>query len=93
MLEAMVARLGAGNVLTGDDAAAYGKDWTGAFVCQPKAVLRPATTDDVSEILKAAQASGQPVVPVSGNTGLAGGAYAEGAIMVSLERMREIEAI
>jgi FAD/FMN-containing dehydrogenase len=93
MLEDMAARLGAQHVLTGADAAPYGRDWTGAFVSHPMAVLRPADTAQVSAILRAAQACGQPVVPVSGNTGLSGGTMADGAVMISLERLRAIREI
>ncbi|MDX8353910.1 FAD-binding oxidoreductase [Cognatiyoonia sp. IB215182] len=85
--------IGEESILTGDDAAPYGKDWTGAYTSTPLAVLRPKTTQDVSEILKIAHATGTPVVPVSGRTGLTGATLAQNALMLSVERLNEITEI
>ena len=57
------------------------------------AVLRPGSTEDVALILRRAQETGTSVVPVAGNTGLNGGTKADGALMVSLERMNRIREI
>ena len=62
-------------------------------VSTPMAVLRPGSTAEVSAALALAQETGTPVVPVSGNTGLTGGAQGDGALMVSLERMAAIREI
>ncbi|MDX8347431.1 FAD-binding oxidoreductase [Cognatiyoonia sp. IB215446] len=85
--------IGDENVLTDGDAAPYGRDWTGAYTSTPLAVLRPRTTQDVSEILKIAHATGTPVVPVSGRTGLTGATLAQNALMLSVERLNEISEI
>ena len=85
--------VGASHVLTGEQAKAYGKDWTGKYVSTPLCVVRPATTREVSEVVKACAAAGVPIVPVSGNTGLAGGAHAQDQVMVSLSRMNTIREI
>lgn len=39
------------DVLTGNDAAPYGRDWIGRYLSTPLAVARPATTDEVSRIM------------------------------------------
>ena len=86
--------LGPQGLLT--DAAAMGRwdhDWTGKYRSAPLAVARPATTDQVAAIMALCHEAGQPVVPVSGNTGLNGGAAAEGALMISLDRMQAIRGI
>lgn len=93
MLDDLTALLGEAHVLIGDDAARYGKEWTGEYPSKPAAVLRPGSAEEVSAILKHANATGQTVVPVSGNTGLTGGTYAEGALMLSVERLNKIRAI
>jgi FAD/FMN-containing dehydrogenase len=85
--------IGAAQVLTGADAARYGRDWTGAYVSTPLAVARPGSTAEVAAVVRAAAAAGVPVVPVGGNTGLVGGTHAEGAVMLSLERMNRIRAL
>ncbi|MEM6594885.1 MAG: FAD-binding oxidoreductase [Pseudomonadota bacterium] len=87
------AIVGASHVLTGADAAPFGRDWTGKYISSPAAVIRPANTQEVSELVKACAAARTPIVPVSGNTGLAGGTFADGAIMISLARMNAIREI
>lgn len=85
--------LGPGQVLTGADTAAYCRDWTGKYRWTPRAVLRPGTTDEVAATLRLAHEGGIPVVPTGGRTGLTGAIAAEGALMLSLERMNRIRAI
>ena len=89
----LASLIGPNNVLTGADAAAYGREWTGKYHWQPLAVVRPGSTEEVSKILRLASETGTKVVPVSGNTGLNGGTEAEGALMLSLARMNKIRAI
>jgi len=93
MLDKLSAITGAAHVLTGGDLERFSHDWTSAYHWTPLAVVRPRTTDEVSAILKLAHETGTPVVPVSGNTGLNGGTSAEGALMLSLERMNTISEI
>jgi FAD/FMN-containing dehydrogenase len=84
--------LGPGGVLEGADAADLAKGpWTRLGV--PAAILRPRSTEEVSRILKAAHRAGAGIVPWGGRTGLVDGAYAQGAIALSLERMNAIEEI
>ena len=85
--------VGANHLLTGRDAAPYGKDWMGKYIAQPLAVVRPGSTKQVSQILRLANDTATPVVPVAGNTGLVGGTHAPDALMLSLERMNKITEI
>ncbi|RWR33449.1 FAD-binding oxidoreductase [Sinirhodobacter populi] len=83
--------LGDAHVLTGaEDTAAFGKEWTGHYHWTPLAVARPGSTAEVAEVLKLANETGTPVVPVGGNTGLNGGTFAEGALMLSLARLNRV---
>ncbi|WP_106161262.1 FAD-binding oxidoreductase [Hasllibacter halocynthiae] len=93
LLEDLRADLGPAHVLTGEEAAPYATDWTKAYRGAPLAVARPASTEGVSAVLRRAHAAGTPVVPVAGNTGLAGGTMAEGAVMLSLARMGRIREV
>ena len=93
VLDQIAEAIGADRVLTGADADPYGKDWTGAYTSKPLAVLRPANTAEVSAILKIANATKTPVVPASGRTGLTGATLAEGALMLSVERLNQIAEI
>ncbi|HSG57480.1 MAG TPA: FAD-binding oxidoreductase, partial [Paracoccaceae bacterium] len=93
MIDQLKTLLGPQNVLTGADMARYSQDWPGVYSWTPLAVARPANTAEVSAVVKLANETGTTVVPVAGNTSLAGGSRAEGAIMLSLERMNVIREI
>lgn len=93
ILDQIADAIGADYVLTGSDAAPYGKDWTGAYTSTPLAVLRPANTAQVSAILKNANATKTPIVPVSGRTGLTGATMADNALMLSVDRLNRISDI
>jgi FAD/FMN-containing dehydrogenase len=45
-------RIGALNVLTGDDMAGYLTDWRRRFTGHARAVLRPASTDEVAALVQ-----------------------------------------
>ena len=93
MIDQLEAIVGKANVATGGDMARWSRDWTGVYTWEPLAVVRPSSTAEVSAILRLANDTGTKIVPVSGNTGLAGGTRAEGAIMLSLDRMNRIREI
>jgi FAD/FMN-containing dehydrogenase len=85
--------LGPGHVLTGEDAAPWARDWTGAYRGAPLAVLRPASAAEVAACLRLAARHGLPVVPCGGRTGLTGATHAPGALVLSLGRMDRIRAV
>lgn len=92
VLEDLKAKLGESGVLEGEAAAEKAQGgWS--HLGTPKAVIRPATTEEVSFVLKTCHAAGQGVVAWGGKTGLVEGGNAEGLIALSLERMNKIEAI
>ncbi len=99
MTEALVNiiqnRLGPNGVLRGADAA--GRHMSDASLINPQAplaVLRPASTEEVSFILRSCNEAGQPLVIQGGLTGLCGGATPHaGEIALSLERMHAIEEL
>lgn len=93
ILSQISAIIGDARVLTGQGAAPYATDWTGAYTGMPLAVLRPGNTAEVAGIMKIANATGTPVVPVSGHTGLTGGAQATDSLLLSLDRLSTISQI
>ena len=82
--------VGVANLATGVDMARWGMDWTGKYPSTPLAVVRPGNTSEVSQIMALAHATRTPVSPVSGYTGLTGGAQSVGGLMLSLDRMNRI---
>lgn len=93
LLPELAAALGAAHVLTGADIARYADDWTGLYPTRPMAVLRPASTAEVAEIVRIAGRHGVPLIAAAGRTGLVGGAATEGGLLVSVERLNRIHAI
>jgi glycolate oxidase len=83
--------LGAENVLSrSEDIMLYEYD-AGVDKGTPGAVVFPATTEDVSGIVKIAVAEGVSIVPRGAGTGLSGGAIArEGGIVIVFTRMNKI---
>ncbi len=95
-LEAIEAIVGAGAVLTGEDASPYLTDWRGAFRGSALAVVRPSSTHTVADVVRYCAQTGTPVVPQGGNTGLAAGATPAGVhngIVLSLSRMRTVRSL
>ena len=87
--------IGPANVLAApDDIAPYAVDWRGSYRGTPDAVLRPGTTQEVSEVVRYCANSGLAIVPAGGRTGLSGGAVpaANGprSVVLSLERLNRI---
>lgn len=93
-LDQLRSAIGAQFVLTDPtDTAKWASDWTGRYLSSPLAVLRPANTAEVAAIMKIAHTNNTAIVPVSGNTGLNGGASTDGALMLSLDRLNQISKI
>jgi glycolate oxidase len=85
--------VGAGNVLAGDAVSAdYGHDEAlTATASVPLAVVRPASTDEVSAVLRIADELHVPVTARGSGTGLSGGAISPtDGILMSFERMNAI---
>ena len=95
LIASLVELLDSSTVLTGADISEkYHADWSGADPCQPLALLKPKTTQQLSEIMALCHEHDQPVVIQGGLTGLAGGATPQsGEIAISLERMNGIEEL
>ena len=71
-------------------------DWRGRVHGATPAMLAPATTDEVVEIVRLALEYRVPLVPQGGNTGMAAGATPPGdgsAILLSTRRMNRIRSI
>ena len=59
---------------------------------RPLALVRATTTEDVQAVLRFASTHRIPVIPRGAGTGLSGGSSAvDGAIMLSLERMTDVD--
>ncbi len=73
-----------------EDVVVYEQDGS-IFQVMPEIVVVPGNTEEVSQVVKAAQRAGVPIVPRGSGTGLAGGSVpAEGGIVLSLARLDRI---
>ena len=81
-------------VLTGADVRARTSGFFNTDPCEAMAIVRPASTEEVSQVLKLCHEARQPVVTVGGATGLVRAAVAgPDELLLSLERMNEIEEL
>ena len=78
------------------DMAPWLTDWRGRFHGAAAAILSPASTADVAEIVRLCAAEGVPIVPQGGNTSMVGGATPSpdgGSFLLSLRRMNRIRSL
>ena len=93
--EKLIAAVGTSFVFTDQETLnEYGKDHTEDLVFPPNVVVKPASTHEVSKVMKIAYEYRIPVIPIGARTGLSGGILAvKQGIGLSLERMNQIEKI
>ncbi len=95
------AIVGPTHVLTEGDLSQYEQDWRKRMHGKALAVVRPATTQQVADVVKAcaaARAAGNPVsiVPQGGNTGMVVGGVPDASghqVVLSLQRMNAVRGI
>ncbi len=82
---------GEAGVITGDDLEARAGDWLGQTKCGAAAIIRPRSTEELSQIMRLCHDEGQPVIAAGGLTGLVHGTDAQpNEIQISFERMRNV---
>ena len=92
VIDDLIRLLGRAHVLVErEDLLPYSFDATAALRKVPEVVVFPATTAEVSGVLKLSQAHKVPVVARGSGTGLSGGSVSvEGSIILCLVRMNQI---
>ncbi len=97
VLSRLAAIVGEKGFLTAPgDTGPYLEEWRNLYRGRTPMVLRPATVEQVSAILKLANEERIAIVPQAGNTGLVGGQIpfeSGGEIVLSLNRMKAIRAV
>lgn len=97
ILHAIAAVTSGDAVLTGEASAPYCKDWRGRYSGEAIAVVFPANTRQVSEVVKLCVANNIAIVPQGGNTSLSGASVpltnGSGQVVINLSRMNQIRAI
>ena len=100
LVERLRAICGGANVLTHDDPAAdlsaWEQDWRKRSRGRALAVVRPGSTAEVADVVKACAAQGTPIVPQGGNTGLVVGSVPDDSgtqVVLSLTRMNAVRGL
>jgi FAD/FMN-containing dehydrogenase len=92
LINEMIEALGPEAVLVGEDAKQRANSsWS--RMGTPVALVRPASTEQVSIVLCLCNLAGIPVTAWGGKTGLVHGGFSDGAIALSLERMAAVEEV
>jgi len=100
-MRALVERLreivgSAGLITAPEEVAPYANDWRKRYAGKPAAVVKPASTAEVAEVVRACADSRTAIVPQGGNTGLCGAATPDASgsqIVLNLSRMNRVRAI
>lgn len=99
-LDALRTILGPAGLLTApEDLAPALSDWRGLYTGEAMALLRPASTEEVSACVALCARHGIAIIPQGGNTSMVGGATPEARpnqVILSLARMnrvREVDAL
>ena len=94
LISELISITDASNVLLGDDVRMRSTEWGKHKPCEAAAIVRPASTQQLAQIMRLCHENHQKVVVHGGLTGLVGGADAnDSTVIVSLERMNAIEEI
>ena len=100
LLDTLRQIVGATHVLTHDDPAAdlsaWEQDWRKRSRGTALAVVRPGTTEQVAQVVKACAAAGTSLVPQGGNTGLVVGSIPDNSgtqVVLSLQRMSAVRVV
>jgi len=95
LARSLAAIVGPDHVLTEPDLlASYETDWTRRFSGRARLVVRPASTEEASAVMKACAAAEVSVIPQGGNTGLVGGSVPRGGeVVISLLRLDRLEPV
>ncbi|MDX1721877.1 MAG: FAD-binding oxidoreductase [Pseudomonas sp.] len=97
LLQALHSVVGdAGLITDAERMHSYLSDWRNAYRGQAALVLRPASTEQVAEVVRLCAEAGVALVPQGGNTGLCGGSIPDDSgtqVVLSLTRMARIRAV
>ena len=97
LLQALRAVVGDRHVLTvADDLSSYERDWRKRWHGRALAVVRPGSTAETADVVRACREHGVALVPQGGNTGLVGGGVPDDTgtqVLLSTRRMDAVRQI
>jgi len=95
IIDSLSAIVGASHCLTDRDAMApHLIEERGLYRGSALCVVKPATTQELSQVVRTCWEANLPMVPQGGNTGLCGGGVPEGrSVVISTSRLNRIRAV
>src|SRR3954470_2289091 len=96
LVETLRAIVGAPHVLTEGDLTAWEQDWRKRMRGKALAVVRPGSTREVAQVVRACADAGTSIVPQGGNTGMVVGSTPDASgtqVVLSLTRMNRVRGI
>jgi FAD/FMN-containing dehydrogenase len=97
LLEQIRSIVGPAGLLTAaDDFPPYANDWRKRYSGRPLAVVKPASTAELAQVVRACAQARTAIVPQGGNTGLCGAATPDASgsqIVLALSRMNRVRAV
>ncbi|MAC38793.1 MAG: hydroxyacid dehydrogenase [Maricaulis sp.] len=73
--------------------APHVQDWRGRYKGETPILLKPASTGEVSAVVRLCAEAGVAITPQGGNTSLCGAATPQGEVLISLKRMTAVREI
>lgn len=96
LLDTLRQTVGAAHVLVDGDLSAYELDWRKRFRGRALAVVRPASTQEVAQVVTACAQHGTAIVAQGGNTGLVGGSTPDltgKQVVLAMGRMNRVRGL
>jgi FAD/FMN-containing dehydrogenase len=96
LIEALRGIVGAEHVLVDGDLTAWEQDWRKRSRGKALAVVRPGTTAQVAQVVKACAQASTAIVPQGGNTGLVVGSIPDQSgtqVLLSVQRLQQVRGI
>lgn len=96
LIDALIASVGASNVLTGDEALPYLTDWRKHTTGRAVAIVRPGNVEQTAAVVKLCAQARIAIVPQGGNTGQAAGATPDRtghAVVINMQRLNRIREV
>ncbi len=93
-LDKIATIVGAAGIITdAADMVPYLEETRGLYEGASPAIVRPASTREVAEVVRVCAEAQVAIVPQGGNTGLCGGGVANGEVIVNMARMNKVRAV
>ena len=96
LIEELKAIVGERGIVPDSDRAAYEHDWRDSYKGRAAAIVKPATTQEVSKVVALLAREGVAIVPQGGNTSLCGASVPDDSgrqVIVNLSRMNRVRAV